>query len=217
VPFLLGTARISGELRARSPLPGTRFLEAGAPESLGFFRRLNAGNALSYGGMGMPAWVQLDCCTLPSVMAGFALERRAVPAALEARLREVEEERFGEPASRADDDLVPVSEFCALPSARAGTVVGVSLFTLLTGLGLATRSKALGLLCLGASVLVGVAQRGSAGERVHRRFGALRVLLDRPAPHPEAERTYVYEVRLPPPEALRRMAEGASPADTLAP
>jgi hypothetical protein len=201
-PWLLGLRRMSAGLRDRVAIEDVLFRDVGEPAQAPFFRLLNAGNALAYGGLGMPDWVQLDCCTLPTVMCGFARRRRECPGPLVDALLRTCAERFGAAPDLAPDDWVPVSEFCALPSVEPGTAVGFSLFSLLPGLDLGVRSKALGLLCLGARRLIGVTQRGSAGERVHRAFGDLRVLVDRPAVHPRGERSYVYEVEIPAREVL---------------
>ncbi len=213
LPFLLGTAAVSGELLERAPGADVRFVDATAPQNAVFFRLLNAGNALAYGGLGMPDWVQLDCCTLPSVMAGFALRRRDLDPALVRALLHGYERRFGAAGELADDDWIPVSEYCALPTPTPGLVIGVSLFSLVRGLGLGLRSKALGLLVLRATRQLGVTQRHSHGERAHRRLGALRVVRDRLPVHPRAADSYLYELQVPAQEQLLHVyLHGAAPA-----
>jgi len=204
-PWLLGLRRVSASLLERVPLEDVCFRDVGDPAHATFFRMLNAGNALAYGGLGMPDWVQLDCCTIPTVMWGFARRLGDCPVALVEALSRTCAERFGSAPEPGADDWVPVSEFCALPSVEPGTAVGFSLFSLLPGLDLGVRSKALGLLGLGARRLIGVTQRESAAERVHRAFGELRVLVDRPVVHPRGERSYVYEVEVPAREVLLRL------------
>ena len=75
VPYVLGTRRFAKNIARQSPLEGTRFFDVLDDESVTFFRLVNAGNAVAFGDIGMPAWVQLDCATIPSAMIGFALRR----------------------------------------------------------------------------------------------------------------------------------------------
>lgn len=213
LPFLLGTAAVSGDLLARAPGADVRFVEASAPDNAVFFRLLNVGNALAYGGLGMPDWVQLDCCTLPSVMAGFALRRRDLDPVLVDALLHGYGARFGAAADLGDDEWIPVSEYCALPTVTPGLVIGTSLFSLVRGLRLGLRSKALGLLVLRATRQWGVTQRDSHGERAHRRLGALRVVRDRLPIHPRAADSYLYELEVPSEEQLLRLyLDGVAPA-----
>jgi hypothetical protein len=213
--YALGLGRVSAGLVQRAGIADLRFLDVADPAQATFFRLLNAGNALAYGGLGMPAWVQLDCGTIPTVMCGFARRRSECPPALVDALERICAERFGAAAAPSEDAWVPVSEFCAVPSVEPGTFVGFSLFSLLPGLGLGVRSKALGLLCLGARRLIGITQHDSRAERVHRAFGTLRVLVDRPAVHPRGESSYVYEVEVPPRDVLLGLLREGRPTRTL--
>jgi hypothetical protein len=153
----------------------------------------------------MPAWVQLDCCTLPSVMVGFW----APAAALDPTLRERLRERAGLPAL-ADDQPVPLSEFCALPSLDPEAVVGVSLLSLVPGLG--ARSKALGWLALGARRHLGVTQYRNRALRAHCRLGPLEVLTPALAIHDLGAQTFLYQAHIPPAATLRPWVDAAPPA-----
>jgi hypothetical protein len=212
VPFVLGAARLSSSLAERSPLEGTVFLDVLDAGSAPFFQLLNAGNALAFGDMAMPAWVQLDCATLPTVTSGFALPRAVLPGEVWRRLVAARGERFPQAPGLDDHDgLVPVSEFAAGFSAEAGTVVGFSMFSLLPGLRLGVRSKALGLLLMGARRHVGVTRRDGPERRAQEVFGPLRVLADRPAALPDPGNTIVYEVDVPAPEVLARIVREGRP------
>lgn len=187
-------------------------------DAVSFFRLVNAGNARAFGDLGMPAWVQLDCATLPTAMVGFAAKKRDLDAALVHDLEKragLEGPAFaGQPGydDVDDDDLVPLSEYCALPTPEDGHVVGFSLYTLVPGLGV--RSKALGLLVMGARVQTGVTQIGQLGlERgalkTHARFGPLVVEKRGVQVHSRPGATLVYRLQVPPPATLAALATGA--------
>ncbi len=172
-----------------------------------FCLAMNRANCLAYdgtatpgttrGALGMPLWVMLDCCLLTSVMVGFSAPADALPGSLRATLDpEGELEHIG------------ISEYIALPSTAPGRVVGVSLFSLARGKGLGHRSKALGLLALGATHLTGVAQYDNVAVRLHLAFGPLRIVTPRAHVHSRPERTFVYETELPSASELWAMAQG---------
>jgi hypothetical protein len=209
VPFVLGHGDGARRLAERSPLPGTAFLDVLDEGTVPFFRLLNAGNNHAFGGMGMPAWVQLDCCTLPTAMIGFAAPRAAVDDALWSSLLAGVAAAFSPDAARAldaYDGLVPLAEYCALPSLEPGVVVGFSLFSLAKGLGL--RAKALSLLLLRARMQTGVAQYGNSAVKTHARLNPLTIVSARAAPHSLPEHTFIYRMEVPPPSSLLALAQG---------
>jgi len=216
-PFLLGTSHTAAGLLARCPLDGALFVDIFAEASQPFYRLVNAGNARSFGGLGMPAWVQLDCCTVPTAMIGFAVARDEVDAPLWSDLRARVAASFGERAASALDGYrgpVPVSEYTALPSVEEGTVVGFSLFSLVPGAGLGVPTKALALACLGARRQVGMTQFANPAVRTHVAFGALELLEPRALPHSAPDDTFVYRVELDG-ERLRALVRGeAAPLAT---
>ena len=172
-----------------------------------FCLAMNRGNCIAYDGsdqpaaaaaaLGMPLWVFLDCCTLPSAMVGFSARRESLPEDL---------------ARRLDPDgglaWLGVSEYMGLPSLEPGTVVGVSLFSLGRGLHLGTRSKALGLFALRARRQVGVAQYANPSVRLHLAFGDLELLAPRALVHSRPEETFVYTAPVPDPGRLAAMVGG---------
>jgi nucleoside-diphosphate-sugar epimerase len=172
-----------------------------------FCLAMNRGNCIAYDGsdqpaaaaaaLGMPLWVFLDCCTLPSAMVGFAAPRESLPEDL---------------ARRLDPDgtlsWLGISEYMGLPSLEPGTVVGVSLFSLGRGVHLGTRTKALGLFALRARRQVGVAQYANPSVRLHLAFGDLELLAPRAPVHSRPEETFVYTAPVPDPGRLAAMVGG---------
>jgi hypothetical protein len=181
VPYAFGRADNLAFLDAAPFGFPVRLLPADTPDALRFHALLNRLNALAFGGMAMPKWVQLDCGVLPSAFVGFAAYGRDLPVDVQAALE------------AEDDELVPVSEALSLPSLVPGEFVSVSLATLVPGLGHAT--KRLDLACKRAKSAIGVTQRGSKAEATHRRFGDLEVVAE-PVFHDKPETTFVYRLRL---------------------
>jgi len=219
VPFVLGRPSFTRPWAERSPLSDTVFLDVLEEDNLTFFRLLNVGNALAYGGMGMPDWVQLDICTFPTAMIGFALHRPDVPLDLWVRLAGLHDQRWpaaaGALASYAG--LVPVSEFCGVHTPEPGTVMGFSLFSLMPGVNLGARAKALGLILMAARKQMGVTRREGPVRRTHETFGELHMIHDRPAPHPSAEDSFVYEMAVPERAVLEHIVRTGKPPGRPAP
>ncbi|MEW5855137.1 MAG: hypothetical protein AB2A00_40550 [Myxococcota bacterium] len=219
-PFMVGHARVCERLLRANPLPEMRFLDVLAPETLPFFHLLNAANHVAFGGMGMPAWVQLDCCTLPTAMIGYAIPRHEIPEDTWGRLVGAVSRNFGEPAARAlqgYNGLVPVSEYCALPTWEEGTLVGFSLFTLLRGEGLGARTKALALRCYNARVQIGITQYTNSAIRTHTLLGPLRIAAPQAWPHTRPEDTFVYELTIPSTQVLDALVRDGVPPDRQEP
>jgi hypothetical protein len=199
-PYVIGRASNCASLLRRLDRPDVLFFDVLTQESLAFYRLLNAANHLVFGGLGMPAWVQLDCCTLPSAMVGFSLSRAQLPLGLWGRLMGQVAALFGTDAQRQFENYegpVPVSEYCAVPTFEEGAVVGFSLFSLLPHRGLGLRTKALALRAYGAQRQVGVAQYTNAAVRTHAMLGPLRILAPQAWPHSRHEDTFVYELQVP--------------------
>jgi hypothetical protein len=206
VPFVFGHGPWCDAWRARVPAMDDAedavALDVLAPSSVAFFRLLLAGNARAFRGMAIPAWVQLDCATLPTAMVGFARRARDVDAALVEALRE--DAGVG---PLDGDALIPLAEFCALPTPAPGHVVGFSLFSLLPGLGL--RAKALGLLVQQATTQTGITQLDNTALSTHCRLGPLRIEQVGVQVHSRPGATLVYTLTTPPPATLVALARGA--------
>lgn len=149
------------------------------------------------GALGMPRWVLLDCCLLPTAMVGFEAPRSAIPAAAADKL---------DPTGELE--WIAVSEYVALPSVEAGRHIGISLFSLVQGAGLGVRSKALGLRAVGSTELIGVTQYASAGVAVHLRFGPLAIVTESVGVHSRPGETFVYRLDVPEPDVLAQLARG---------
>jgi len=205
VPFVFGHGVWCGAFAARvpamddaSPVVVVDVLE---PSSAPFFALLLAGNARAFGDMGMPAWVQLDCATLPTAMIGFAVRARALDPSVRADL--VARAGLG---GIDDDALVPVAEYTALCTPEPGHVVGFSLFSLVPGLGL--RAKAMALQAMGARRQTGITQRDNTALRTHARFGPLTIVQVGVAVHSKPKTTLVYELGVPSDDTLVELARG---------
>ena len=186
---------------------GVDFYDPTTAGDAAFCLAMNRGNCIAYDGsdqpaaaaaaLGMPLWVFLDCCTLPSAMVGFSARRESLPEDL---------------ARRLDPDgglaWLGISEYMGLPSLEPGTVVGVSLFSLGRGVHLGTRSKALGLFALRARRQVGVAQYANPSVRLHLAFGDLELLATRAPVHSRPAETFVYTAPVPDPGRLAAMVGG---------
>jgi hypothetical protein len=205
-PFaIVGTAGDAIELPTTA-----RRVDGLDPSSAAFCAAMNRANCLAYdgtptpgerqGALGMPAWVMLDCCVLPSAVFGFEVPRDALPRDLADII---------DPTGTLD--WVGVSEYIAIPSVREAEVVGVSLFSLAAGAGLGTRTKAMALSALNARRQVGVTQWSSPGVALHLRFGALRVVSGAVAIHSRPLETFVYAIDVPPKGLLDRIAAGERP------
>jgi hypothetical protein len=212
-PYLLTTSDNRPHLRLDLDL-GTEPLiyEVDDPTSADFARVLNWSNQLAFGGdrqMGMPRWVMLDCAILPGAIAGFALPRDELDAALAGRLRL---EEFGPTLDR-----VPVSEYCACPTVAPDEVSGFSLHTQIEGRGLGLRTKALAMALYDARAVVGVTQFDNPAIAVHTRLGPMDIRVHRPAVHTHAASSLVYRTRLPSREKLCALARGERPESSPAP
>lgn len=220
-PYVLGHAQVSRSLALACPLPNLEFLDVLAPQSVHFFRLLNVANAHAFGDMGMPAWVQLDCCTLPSAMVGFCANREHVEGALWNALVERVGRSFGEDARLALQDYagpVPLSEYCGVPTWEDGTIVGLSFFSLLKGMGLGVRTKALALRCYGSRSQLGITQYTNSALRSHVALGPLVIQAPQAWTHSRPQDTFVYRLAIPQPAVLDTLIrDGLQPSSATPP
>ncbi|MCC6807254.1 MAG: hypothetical protein IT381_07510 [Deltaproteobacteria bacterium] len=155
---------------------------------------------MSQGALALPGWVMLDCYLLPSSIVGFAQRAAELPASL-----------FEALAPESGDALVPVAAYTALPTPIPGRFIGISLFSLSTGLRLGLRSKALGLLLYGATDQWGITQFDSPSIRIHTNFGPLRFISAEPPIHTFSHKTFIYRLTVPAPDVLERFAASEKP------
>lgn len=211
-PFVFGAPQVAS-LPIPAGVDGLEILDVLAPANRVFGRLLNAANALAFQNLGMPLWVQLDCATLPSAYHGFAAPRRAVPDQLWSALLESHERAVDGDLPRDYTGLVPLSGFCALRTADPATISAISMFSILRGHQLGTRSKALGLLAHDAQRQIGVTQYDNAAVRIHAAFGALEVLATRAHGHSMSSRSFVYAVDVPTTERLHALFTTGMPRE----
>lgn len=229
---------IQGQTITHLPINGHHSVELrGAParssthiHPVRFARLLNLANGYAYGGgMGMPEWVMLDCALLPAFFSGWMTPVHALPPSVRSQVdlelsrqedarsslrAQVEAQQGVETGALRDEEWFPTSEFCAIPRLtdplKAGEVVGYSLYSLLSGLGV--RAKSLGLWLAshrGISRQVGVAQWSNvAAIKSHLRFGHLEVIDPLTPLHTKAGETMIYRLALPDRNALEEMAMG---------
>lgn len=209
--------RSDTRLHSRAWLPSVRRVDPLDPDAQGFCLAMNRANCLAYDGqvspaasstaLGMPLWVFLDCCALPSAIVGYEAPASMLPS----WYREAIDPKGGEA-------YLPVTEYIALPSLNARECVGVSLFSFVEGGNWGRRTKALALTLLGARSQLGVAQYSNASLRLHLAFGELELRTLQTAVHSRPSETFVYQVAVPPARQLRRMLEtGQAVPRTAAP
>ena len=202
IPFALTARHLVASLHHLEAIPALRLLYVDDPSSRAFALLLNHTNELAFGGatkMGMPPWVMLDCGVLSGAIVGFATPTAA--------LSTQRAERLGVPRGY-DHELAPISEYCGCPTLKPGCVSGFSLQSQITGQGLARRTKALAMLLYGATSQVGVTQWENAAIRTHCAFGPLEILMRRPSVHTHAEKSFVYELKLPERDELMALYQG---------
>jgi hypothetical protein len=198
--------RSDTRLMARAWLPPVRRVDPLDPNAQGFCLAMNRANCLAYDGqvspaaastaLGMPLWVFLDCCALPSAIVGYEAPASVLPSWYRDAIDPEGHEAY-----------LPVTEYIALPSLNPRECVGVSLFSFVEGGNWGRRTKALALTLLGARSQLGVAQYTNASLRLHLAFGELELRTLQTAVHSRPSETFVYQVVVPPARQLRAMLE----------
>ena len=206
VPFVFGHGPWLSGWAARIPAMNDAenvvIIDVLDDHSRDFFRLMNAANQKAFGDLGMPAWVQLDCATLPTAMTGLASRKRDLDPAFVQDL-----ESRADVGVLDDEALLPLAEYCALPTPELGHVLGFSFFSLVPGLGV--RAKALGLMAMQARVQTGVTQIDNTALRTHCRFGPLLVHKRGVQVHSRPGTTLVYRLQVPDASTLADLGGGA--------
>lgn len=204
VPFAFGAPDNLAALDLAPLGVPLRPIDATDPASTPFHRALNRLNHAAFGGLGMPAWVQLDLGVLPSAFIGWAVAPEALPDTLRSVL-------VGDASGDgAVGPLIPVAEVLAVPTWTPGRVTSVSMASLWPGLGLGALAKALGLGAMRATEAIGVTQLDNPAVRSHTRLGRMEILRADVAYHDLP--SVVYRLRVDP-ARLRGVLDGASPPD----
>lgn len=209
-PFVITTPEIFRGFDARTKAGELRFYNVYDDGHSAFLTAMNRANCLAHDGtvvqkaepdaLGMPRWVMLDCAILPSGMFGFEVPAQAVPPDVRARL---------DPEGTLE--WIGISEYVAIPTLDPQTFMGVSLFSLVEGMHLGVRTKALALKTLQPRYLRGVTQFDSPGLRVHIEFGPLEVISSVLAVHAKPVESFVYQMEVPAPFILDDMIAGKQP------
>jgi hypothetical protein len=211
------------------------FIDSDDPVNLRFSTLFNIMNGVAFGDkMGMPLWVMLDCVLLPSMFVGIKgpakfvpeQKRQMIDAAFSQYLQTGENpinqvlKKAGMPdisGRLKDDELVPLAEFCALPTYDKTRVVGMSLYNICSGSeektvgGLGRISKCLGLALyrrLGAVTQIGITQYDSASLTTHTCFGSIELVQVLTPIHTKADRTFVYSLTIPDEKSLQKIIVG---------
>lgn len=210
-PWIMGYGSVLERAQAQCHAAGLtpRVFDVLDPQSRSFFSLANACNQVSFGGLGMPAWVQLDCCTLPGLMVGWGGPSAAIDVSLRDKVHKILE-------TPPLDDFWPYSEYCGI-TRGLDELVGMSSFSLVPRQGLALRAKALGLWLSQARVQIGMTQWDNPATALHCKFGPLEILSPRAHNHSRPEQTFVYQLQVPELEILHEMLSRATKIVTQAP
>lgn len=182
-PFAFGARH---NLRQLDPAPfglPLRLLPAEGVDALRMHELLNRLNAVAFGGIAMPRWVQLDAAVLPSAFVGWALPADHVPAELLSHL-----------GGRTNDALVPVAEALSVPTAEPGLWSSFSLASVLPGRHLGLAAKVLSLAAYRAERALGVTQYDNSALRTHTRLGPLRIVEPWLPFHSHADTSFLYRL-----------------------
>lgn len=185
-PYVFGLG--AEQYAQQGGLKGALCLDPLDPGASAFSTLVNSGNRLAFGDLAMPRWVQLDCCTLPSAMIGFAAPREDLDEPLWSQL--------GAPVSEYSG-WVPVSEYCGIARMHDEGILGISLYSLLPGLGLGVRTKAAALACYASRVQLGVTQYDNPALRVHTAFGPLQIVRPAVHGHERGATSFLYRLEVP--------------------
>ncbi len=158
---------------------------------------LHAMDAFSFGdqAMLMPRWVLFDCGEFPGLIFGFGRPARDLPVDVR-RAYKVE-------GRRHDEDFIPLSMWIAIRCAEQGAWFGHNLASanLVARAepldGLATLTKAFGLLAARAERQYGATQWASASLNIHLGLGRMRLLGAYTPAHTHPE-TLVYRIDVDP-------------------
>ena len=171
----------------------TEIIDPFAQNAQGFLNLLNDLDGLSYGNklLAMDKWVALDCGILPGAFVGFAVDA--------SELDEGDKQKYG---IEDYEGLVPVTEFCAIPSVEPGTWVGHTLASFFKKKGYGTMTEALGMEVYGSEKMVGVAQYNNSSIKVHTKFGELELIAAMTYAHSVPDMSFTFSVKNPGTEKL---------------
>ncbi len=145
-------------------------------------------DGLSYGDkkLGMEKWVALDCGMLPSAFIGLAKSVNSLDDCLK--------DKFDLPDGYVG--FVPVSMYCAIPSAKKGSWISHSLASIVQGKGLGLLTKVLGLKIFRAQEIKGIAQYNNSSVKIHTKISNLKLISALTSAHSIPEMTFVYQHKI---------------------
>jgi len=206
-PFLVATPN-HRELLDRCPLglqiPDENIIDPTSVASERFLLLLQTLDRLTFGpeGMPMPRWVFYDCAEIPGAIFGFAKRPRDLAPAVRDALGLVPDEA----------GLVPFSMYIAIPIRPPDIWFGHNLASLnptfpALGLrGLASITKALGLVAFRSTQQIGATQWDSDALHIHTRFGPLDLLTAWTPAHLEAA-TLTYRLHVTDPAVRHALGD----------
>ncbi|MBT5022511.1 hypothetical protein HOK51_00470 [Candidatus Woesearchaeota archaeon] len=181
-----------------------KLIDATNLENKVFADLLNQLDGLAYGdkGLAMEKWVALDCGILPGAFIGLAKYANELNPELK--------EKFDLPQDYTG--LIPLSEFCAIPTAQSGKWMMHTLATIIQNKGVGTHTEALGFaICPATKMLVVAQYNNSSALKVHTKFGNLNLLAAITPSHTQTEMTFIYETPLPSQTELKKILETNQP------
>ncbi len=186
VLYFAGTPQAYSALTTQSPFGKELvFIDVFDSMNAPFFDLLNQLDGLSYGdkSLAMPKWVGLDCALLPSGFVGVGLSADTCPQDLAQKFSPL----------TAYKGVVPLSEYCAIPTMQEGHWIGHTLASLVQGGGVGFFTKLLGFTVFPITHYTGVAQYTNPSLKVHTKFSPLKLKTVMTPAHSEPLMTFVYE------------------------
>lgn len=172
-----------------------------------FFELLHQLDGLSYGNksLAMDKWVTLDCGLLPSGFVGVAKYLSGCPDEIL--------QKFDFSCQEGPyQGIVPISEYCAIPTIVPETWIGHTCATVDKGKKLGLFSKVLGLRIFGIKNYIGVAQYDNVAVKTHSTIADLLLKTAITAAHTLPEMTFIYEQAIKQEELEDILKHGRNPA-----
>lgn len=154
-------------------IPSPNIIDPTRRDAETMFDRLGVLDSVTFGpeGMPMPRWLFYEAAALPGAIFGFAARGEALTPGLRDRLR----------LAADAEGLVPVSMYIAIPADPPRVWCGHNLASLNRVVpemnlgGLASITKAVGLMCFRCELQIGATQWDSKALYVHTKFGTLEL------------------------------------------
>ncbi|MBT7903680.1 hypothetical protein HN587_07490 [Candidatus Woesearchaeota archaeon] len=209
VVYVLTTPQNANHLNTEPLGLEAKIIDATNLESSTFLELLHQLDGISYGNkeMAMDKWVTLDCGILPSAFIGLALPADKLPPELKAQ--------YDLPPNYTG--LVPISEFCAIPTANPETWITHTLASAIPNIGVGTYTEAIGFSIIPAKNILIVAQYDNHSLKVHSKFGVLKLISATTPAHSQADMTCIYEIPAPSDQEITQVLETNKPLTTPSP